>query len=818
MSASRPVVIALLALFVASGRPAPSERIVAGFDLLGWLRAGAVTMQLPPLETGGVEAILDGDVRTLARAVPAEDIEFELAFTPPQVVRRVEIVTGAQSPALVGLTVVEANGGRFSAGEVEAAGGQEIEFRLKDVPTAALRIRLDALDPAAGAALADVAVAGQLEILGLALGEVPESMPVDAGFAWRIEGRDSFGGRPDLSERAQLSVAPALALSFAPERRVQARIMGPVSIEAHLGSLRSMRHSLMVTGPDVAPPAPIAVAGHRSIMLQLVGEPPFTILRRRSGEKRDVTVGRTERGVFHDDDVEPGVAYNYRCARTDRYDNLISGLSDEARVRSLARLEPGVSDVGRVPVLVALFVDSLPGGSREELLESLHAGAAFIYRHTRGRLVLDLIALDVPGPTPVTSGPTMVGIEQRLRELGLRDGQFGAVWAVAGDLSGAYGGFRLLGNAAGAMGHRVPVPTPAGAMGPDAGAAWAFVHEVQHALGGVLAELGHPVPSGHFAEDVGPIGLLGSERGRPFDAGEAWDGTARALALGEGWSQLEPPWRRVLEVRDSDGDGLADDDARLPMDELRFGSDPLVADTDGDGLSDFGEYAAGLYRGSDPRAADTDGDGTPDGADAEPLAALLPVVPRVSGGEWPFEGVPRLAGHGTALEVGLGWNPDALYVEVFTPVPSDVYLDLDGSGRLGRWESDANLGSAARPASDVWCGPARISLRGVTEPRGVRVGDRLVPGARVSAEAVEGGWRLRAVLPAALGPGADDARVLAGARLETGLRLVAGTTLGLALTTRPARADDPEPLQAFAEGTPWISLFETHRLVDLTLR
>jgi hypothetical protein len=97
----------------------------------------------------------------------------------------------------------------------------------------------------------------------------------------------------------------------------------------------------------------------------------------------------------------------------------------------------------------------------------------------------------------------------------------------------------------------------------------------------------------------------------------------------------------TMAVADADGDGLPDADARLPMDERRFGSDPKKQSTDGQ-ISDLqkvmlSQWVAGplesmwtrgplQYRKIDPKRPDTDGDGLLDGADPYPLCPHTPLV------------------------------------------------------------------------------------------------------------------------------------------------------------------------------------------------
>jgi hypothetical protein len=478
-----------------------------------------------------------------------------------------------------------------------------------------------------------------------------------------------------------------------------------------------------------------------------------------------------------------------------------------------------VREIGRVPLLLAIFDDSLRPGEREDMLASVNAARLFAWRHTLGRILIDPVVLDVPGPTPVTSGPTMAAVEARLRELGVADDRFGVIAAVSRDFDSDYSGFRVFGDAVGLLLRGTPVPTPRGALGPEPGLAWSLLHELHHAAAGLVLELnGEVLPTGHPEQDFGSLGLLGSLRGRPCNAGEAWDQAAMLLAGYDGWTQLGPPWVRPLEVLDSDGDGLPDADDRLPLDELRLGTDPLRADTDDDGSPDFTELAAGLYRGTNPLSSDTDGDGITDALDPWPASNFTGIIPftRVPR---PLVSLPTIAApDAPPITVSACWSHTALTFEIVTDEPCDVFLDLDGSGRLGRWESDVNTGSFEAPAGDCWCGPQRISLRAHTPPLGVFIGDRPLHNALVSAELEpDGRHRLVAVIPGSLGPGDSQGLIPADAPLTDGLRLHPGTVLGLAFTLRPSRSPEPTPFEAFPDDADWFSVFETHRLMDAVL-
>jgi hypothetical protein len=808
-----------LVVLAALLAPAPPPEVVfSGFDLLGWLRAGAVSVRAPALSVGGPVALLDGDPRTVSLTGGSE-AQFALEFHPAQMVRRVAIAPAADGSTRVTLTVIQQDGHRFAAGEQDVPPGGEAQFRLMDVGVAELRVDVERTDGLTGTGLADLFVDGRFELTSLALEGVPATVPEGGSFPVRIRGRDSLGGRPDLTDLATLVVQPAPALSIQ-GGRARTRVQGPVSLEARLGGLTAPMVPLLVTPLDPPPPAPSVLPGARVVQLRLHGAPPFEVFRRAAGEKQPVSLGRSLREDFYDDSVQPGAAYSYSARRVDLLGNQLTAVGPEARGRTHARPQPGEHELGRVPLLLALFDDSFAPGEREAVLASVSAARLFAWRHTLGRILIDPVVLDIAGPTPVTAGPTMAAVESRLRELGVAKDGFTLVAAVSREFDGDYSGFRVFDDAVGMLLRGTPVPTPHGMLGPEPGIAWSLLHELNHVAAGlVLDATGEQLPTGHPDQDFGALGLLGSAHGRPFDAGEAWDQAAMLLAVYDGWSRLGLPWVRPLEILDTDADGLPDADDRLPLDELRLGTDPTRADTDADGIADFTELASGLYRGSNPLSTDTDGDGIADALDPWPTSNFAGAIPSARVPH-PLVSLPTLASpDAPPVAVAACWSRTALTLEIVTEEPCDIFLDLDGSGRLGRFESDANTGSYGAPIGDCWCGPQRLALRAHTAPLGVFLGGHLLHNALVTAEREpDGRHRVTAILPGSLGPGDPQGLVDPGAALTDGLRLRPGTVLGLGLTLRPSRRPEPTPFEAFPDDADWFSVFETHHLMDAVLR
>ncbi len=800
------------AVFVVLGLAAHGlmeEELVARVDLLGWMRAERLVVESECWDARNLVALLDDDPTSIAAAADTAPARWTLAFDTPCVVRHVGLVL--DNAASVSLTVVEAGGARFAAGDVDVAAGARAAFTLRDVPVDSLEFAVVVAD-ATPLVVTAFDVHATMTIVALDLVEAPTSLPERGSFPVIIRGTDSRGGRTDLTELASVVVSPQRALTLTDDGRAVARVGGPVTLMPTLGTLTGPRVSLLVAPLAATPRAPLVEALGARATVEMTGTPPFEVLRRTAGEKEPESLATTVSTRWHDTGVDPGSAYLYAFRSIDAFGNPTSPISPFTRARIPARRAEEVRSTHRLPILVTLFADD-SAESLDDVRAALDAARMFVFRHTRGQALLDIDVITLAGPTPDLTGPSMALVERRLRSSGVREAHYAFVYAISDRADGAYSGFELLDDTPAGFGPtRGALPaTPRDTLGPLPFVTWTFLHEFNHALelsiGPAAGVTMHP--SHHVEQDI-PAGRLGAYVGRAFDAGEGWDGLAHVYALFPDWTAVPPRYADIELFVDTDGDGLADDAPRLPVDERRFGADATRIDSDDDGLDDFAEWCAGLYAGSSPVLADTDGDGLRDGDDPHPLANVAATLPH---GVEPQRIASGPTGRASIL-LDASWTPDALHLAITTSTPSDIFIDLDGSGALGRWESDVRVGGT----SDVWAGPARLALRAHSDPRGVFVGDRLLEGVALATSATaDGRVVIRVSLPATLGPGAADVFVPAEAPSIPGLRLAPGTVLGLAFTVRPSIADDPTPFDTFAANRPWTSLFALHRLVDITL-
>jgi hypothetical protein len=822
----RPAIslLALLALCLCPSRQVGAQVVVnTDFDLRGWNDFGKITLSSDQLPAATLHRAIDGSRRTMVSVKGESVARFVIDISPPQYVSEVGLRPGPDHDYEVVMHGIKAGGNRYAFGTTVVGDGDEaissvnallsrIEFTVENLQR---RPAVKTVE------IAEVRVAGNFIVVGLNLAGVPEELPEGGEFPMRVLGEDKFSGRPDLTEMSELNVTPPRALRRRDNGNYVARIAGAISIVPQLEHLTGERRHLLVRKLLTAPDKPVTHKGFGAVELYLAGNPPFEVYRRDAGDKEAHQIGKVWSNRFIDDTITNGKAYHYSVKKLDRFGNPATALSKEQRVRTVARLPSGHVDIGRLPVLVVLYTDSMEPGEPERIHDSLEAARKFLFIHSAGKLLIDNTYLSMAGPTPDTRGPSMHEITAQLEAYGVPDDSFGMVYAVANDLSGGHGNFEVLGSMGGAMGRGPGVPTPPGVFGPDPDVAWAFLHELNHVLAGLIASTVEQknVPSGHFAQDF-RFGPLGTARGLPMDVGEGWDGLAALARNLQFWDYVVEPYRQTLVLIDSDGDGLPDRDARVPVDESRFGSDPNDQDSDDDGLSDADELRAGLYEHTDPRSNDTDRDGLLDGNDPWPLSNFTGVIP--------YGDTPVLLATGPRFDqpkvrLAACWNEEELTLQVTCAKPSDIFIDIDGSGSFGRWESDVIVtADGLTSGSDVWAGPSRISVRAHFEPRGIFIGSRQLIGVGAQVQHVPKGSQITVRLPAALGPGDQETSCLPGAPEVAGLRLEAGTVLGLAITIREARQNDKHPFDAFAPPevpgqASWYSLFETHRLMDAKL-
>lgn len=402
--------------------------------------------------------------------------------------------------------------------------------------------------------------------------------------------------------------------------------------------------------------------------------------------------------------------------------------------------------------------------------KGLELGRLFYYRNSRAQLNVELDWLVVDRTAPENAGPTMDHIVADLHERGIQDGEYDGLIATGVGFKGNWGGFNVLGGAGGCFGIGSRRGTGYPEYDPDTGYGWAwiFAHEFQHALDLVIVEnsdldMLHSHPYVDRTEEF--------FRGY-YQGGEHWDWIAITLREFDDYLLIKGMRNEILDCIDADGDGLADDDPRLPMDEKRFGSDSTRKDTDGDGLDDLHEFCAERHAGSDPREADTDGDGLRDSEDPHPVVALRPTVAyatTVRDDTLPvlLDSVFARSDAGGPCAVHAAWTEKGLRFQFRAPRDFHVIMKIDGSAANGFWEGGDSYvirvdGAVAKLAG--------LGLRGDVSTD-------------VSVRDVPGGKLMEVVIPAQLGQGVSKEINYGGTRepqdVCDGLTLVNGRSIGV---------------------------------------
>ncbi|MHC4943080.1 MAG: hypothetical protein ACYTG7_08700 [Planctomycetota bacterium] len=822
----------VLILILAGGQADKPVQVIAAADLPGWIRSGAVRARLPKLQDGRLEDLFDGNTATAVRCGDEGRAVFIFTFTRPIPLRQVGITPGGGGVYRWQAAVPSKSGADTPDGFMPLFDWRYVESGLRDpfpvqkeLRARSLRISVERLTLGEEIILHELECYTPLELKAIQVDQCPETVHVGSAFQPKAVAIDQFGGRLPLDKDVKLHLYPAGLMKN--ETGLLTPLMpGKLRLRFSMGTLSSEEKTVTITQAGDAPtplqvhPFETTAAIHAAGINE--ASTSFALYVRRDGEPPPEKPRRiSTSSIITVYGLEPGKAYHFSLAGLDGAGDPITPRSEALRAWTHAPGELPLSTIASIDLLIPIYTGEFKVGDMDSMTSGFERARQFIFRGSRARLNLDIQCLPLYHLAPKGAGPGMEKIAQELEAKGVHRYGCSAIHVATLSPRENCSGYRFQNGTIGSQGISAYAAWPAEGKWLKDFACWTLVHEFQHTLEAFVNEgaLSGKMLSGHFLDNY-PL-----PEGDFFDAGDFYDGQHEILKRFEDYLQLPASRAHRMEVIDQDGDGLPDDDPRLPMDEARFGSDPEKIDTDGDGLNDLDEYCAGLYKGSDPVSEDSDDDGVPDGVDPFPLSSFTGCIPfgTPSRGEAPSGLLARdvyfsKGGRVSGLELYASWDPNHLYLAVKSKKALKLFLHVDGSGHLGPFESDRRVQAeggedeAEAAAGDVYTGDRALTLS-FGSPH-LLCGGRVVSEAEVLSAEREGDRFLWAAVPARLGSGTTHCYIGAESRTSPGLTLEAGRVLGLAVTFRTldSGADSGEEF-----GPGWGCIFETHRFYDAIL-
>ncbi|MBC8183578.1 hypothetical protein H8E88_20995 [candidate division KSB1 bacterium] len=297
-------------------------------------------------------------------------------------------------------------------------------------------------------------------------------------------------------------------------------------------------------------------------------------------------------------------------------------------------------------------------------------------------------------------------VEDDFLKHGIQPDQYGIIFLIYSPPKGGgnYGGMKIFVET-GYSFFQFPCKTSVLYPGDNTqinyGATWLFTHEIQNSIDLVCYE-GSGTPEMWHGD-------------KPLDysmrAGEQFSYQAEIFRNFNKYLAIKSPWGRIDQSTDGDNDGLPDNDVRIPLDELRFGSDSTKSDTDYDGLNDLQEFTCGIYKSSDAKNKDTDNDGKNDGKDIFPLNDLYPHIPKMRplmDSKWDswylinntldFSSQSFFLDSSLNTKIFMSWDNNFLYVGCEMDAPAELHLDIDLLNN-GWWHGKDNYRLVADPFS-----------------------------------------------------------------------------------------------------------------------
>lgn len=535
---------------------------------------------------------------------------------------------------------------------------------------------------------------------------------------------------------------------------------------------------------------------------------------------------------FTDYGLTPGETYYYQLRAIEGSGLALSEFTPELDV-TLDTDPTSYSVHKNFELLMVVYTGGYSTAEVDAMVEGLKLGLEFYWRSSVGQINMDVTWLFIDTYPPGSDWYSN-SLQNDLRSRGMQDDQFDLAYLVGQDLAGCFGGYVVFGSTCASLGTICGVPYPANDPGVNYTIPWTFTHEIHHALEAMENRTsGTPeVLFCHFPwcypDPLGPSGWQ-------MDWGAHYDGIAATnREYGDQWFLYPAPYDGYIECIDLDMDGLPDDDPRVWMDEARFGSSALMADTDGDGLDDLGEYSAYNFRGTSPVDRDTDGDGLDDGLDHQPLYRIdrsiarftaAPVIDGLLDADWTLltdEYYYTKNSTPFALNTYAGYDEDNLYLAFESTQHLRFMISLDGSGEDGRFESPVRHTSGATDTNnsnnkgnhigDSW-GDGHHLYAVAGSPTLEVWGRGTVTGAEVYTRYSGGRFLTEIRIPRVLPGGAAYTWYPSDAPVVDGLTLAPGELIGLNVTASNYSGSDGNEFS----GT-WTGLFETHAYVDFTLQ
>lgn len=807
-------------------------------DVLAYRNLGQTVITSSPPDIGNPDMVFDGNLGTLYRSADVNPAFIQLAFTSARTIDgfRVSFSSGGpyQWKVEAADTQADMDGKTGSWAELlpwqPATGDDLLHDQDLPAPATARICKLvvqrvnDNYVHINEWGLHGLVTIGAIDVVAASL-----ELPHPNSRAYTCTGWATGGTSYDLTGEVAWSSSNPDAATVAASGMATTVAPGTTEIGAVLGDLGDHGdHGDLTVVPLGPPPGSFAASAfHTTAHLTWSAGPAnaasYLIYRRSAtgSYPAQPTARIGPRQDHTDHGLTPGETYFWKIAAFDSSGSLLTGSAETSA--TLLASGSGLRRIAAPKLLIALYHGEMTAEEKNSAVAGMQLALDWFYRNSEQRFFMDVTWMPIEAAVP-DKGDGYAAIEADLRSRGVVDGQYDLCFTTGAGIGPCLGGFLVFnGTTRASKGIVCGVPYPAKNPGVNYVLARTFTHEIHHAIDAMVDDAGGDnMLFNHF-----PWNYPSPLNGQHVDWGLHYDGISKIMRVYDdyaGWNGINHG--DYIEVWDTDGDGMADGDSRVAMDEARFGSTVGVADTDADGLGDGREYDRHVYTSLDPQDDDSDGDGRTDGADPQPLYAIPDVIaytasPPVLNGSVEAKWSKIRNGYfftseaeDFGFETYANYDSDYLYLAFRSTRPSMFYrLALDGSGHLGRFESDvrhpdANAGDRATWYADVYAEGNHIEISPFSASASVYdVG--VIPGSQVVTGS-SGGWYTTEVrIPKVLPHGCGYTYFAPDAPVVEGLQLVPDRVFGINVTMSQS------PGWEFA-GV-WTGLFETHGFVDFAL-